>query len=233
MNGERCLLLHGFTGGPYEVMPLAEHLRRIGYECFVPELPGHDKELLGLGQVTWHDWLDAAAGEAHRLTRAGGSFDLVGFSMGGLISAYLANRFPVRRLVLLNAAAIYVSPRLFVKDALQRMRSGDRRQWNKMTRTPLPAAVQFLKLARHVRREELPRVTVPTLVVQSQRDHIIHPRSAYYIYERLRGDKRLVWFPQSGHMICHESEAREVFNAVEQFLCDEAYIYKTDGERLT
>ncbi len=89
LDGRCCLLLHGFTGGPYEVMPLAEHLREQGFHCHVPTLPGHDQGLKGLGDVTWRDWLRAAAREADRLARQFGEIEVVGFSMGGLLSAYL------------------------------------------------------------------------------------------------------------------------------------------------
>ena len=36
---------------------------------------------------------------------------VVGFSMGGLIAMYLALRYPIDKLVLLSAAAKYISPR--------------------------------------------------------------------------------------------------------------------------
>ena len=40
---------------------------------------------------------------------------VVGFSMGGLIAMYLSLRYPVDKLVLLSAAAKYISPRFFLK----------------------------------------------------------------------------------------------------------------------
>ncbi|MBP1155443.1 MULTISPECIES: alpha/beta fold hydrolase [unclassified Paenibacillus] len=211
-----CLLLHGFTGGPYEIMPLAKHLRKQGIHCHVPTLPGHDKDLKGLGVVTWRDWLDAAASEADKLTRQFGEIDVVGFSMGGLISAYLANRFPVHRLVLLNAAVIYLSR--FINDLAERLRCRDWDHLLRVTNTPLPAAFQFMKLARYTRLRELPRISVPTLIAQGKKDQIVHPRSAEYIYHRLRGERELIYFPNSRHMICMEQEAPELFAAVEHFL---------------
>lgn len=218
LNPRCCLLMHGFTGGPYEVMPLAEHLRNQGIHCHVPTLPGHDTDLKGLGVVTWRDWLDAAASEADKLTRQFGEIDVVGFSMGGLISAYLANRFPVRRLVLLNAAVIYLSPYRFISDLAERFRCRDWDHLLRVTHTPLPAAFQFMKLARYTRLRELPRITVPTLIAQGKKDQIVHPRSAEYIYNRIRGERKLIYFPNSRHLICMEQEAPELFAAVEHFL---------------
>ncbi|MCZ8513097.1 alpha/beta fold hydrolase [Paenibacillus filicis] len=221
MMERHCLLLHGFTGGPFEVEPLAEHLRQEGYTCTVPTLPGHEDELQALGRATWHDWLDAAAAETHRLCQIYGSIDLVGFSMGGLIAAYLANRFPIRRLVLLSAAVIYVSPRRFVNHLAMRIRARDWSHLDRAKRTSLPAAFQFMKLARYARQSELPRVSVPTLVVQGEQDQIVHPRSAFYIYNRLQGRRELFLLPESRHMVCLEHEAPQLFKEVTRFLNQE------------
>ncbi|MCZ8521471.1 MULTISPECIES: alpha/beta hydrolase [Paenibacillus] len=214
----RCLLIHGFTGGPYEVQPLADDLERHGCECHVLRLPGHDDQLEGLRTVTWQEWIASAEQEMARLTADGEPVDLIGFSMGGLISAYLANRYPVRRLVLLSAAAVYLSPVRFLKDVALRARQRD---WDYLKRgknTPLRAAVQFMKLARFTKREELPRVTVPTLIAQGRRDQIVHPRSAEYIYKRLKGERELHYFDHSRHLICLEQDAPELFTAVRRFL---------------
>ncbi|MEK8127049.1 alpha/beta fold hydrolase [Paenibacillus filicis] len=220
MKQRGILLLHGFTGGPFEVEPLAEYLRSQGYECRVPLLPGHDPELLGLGRVSWREWLDAAAGEAYEMSRLFDTIDVIGFSMGGLLSAYVANRLPVRRLVMLNAAAIYFSPMRLIRDLAERVRVKDWEHWGRIKRVPLPAALQFMKLAQYARKQELGRVDVPTLIAQGQRDQIVHPRSARYIYNRLQGDKELVYFPRSRHMLCFEPDAPELFQTVGRFLSE-------------
>ena len=41
---------------------------------------------------------------------------VVGFSMGGLIAMYLALRYKIDKLVLLSAAAKYISPRILLKE---------------------------------------------------------------------------------------------------------------------
>lgn len=41
---------------------------------------------------------------------------VIGFSMGGLIAAYLAVNYPVKKLVLLSAAAYYVNPKQLAAD---------------------------------------------------------------------------------------------------------------------
>ncbi|CAG7648388.1 alpha/beta hydrolase [Paenibacillus allorhizosphaerae] len=214
-----CLLLHGFTGGPYELMPLAEHLEQtLGMQCRTPVLPGHDQDLAVLGGVTFHDWLDSASWEAHQLTKDCASVDVIGFSMGGLIAACLANRFPIRRLVLLNAAAIYISPVRLLAYMASLLLIRDWANLGRAKNVPPQATVEFLKLARHTKKRELPRIQVPTLIVQGAQDPIVHPRSGRYIYKRLKGERELRMFPQSRHMICLDREAPELFAEVERFL---------------
>jgi carboxylesterase len=218
VDNRHCLMLHGFTGGPYEVAPLADYLTQTGVTCHVPVLPGHDPELSTLGQVQSGDWLEAASQEAHTLTQQYGAIDLVGFSMGGLLTAYLANRFPIRRLVLLNAAVFYFSPLRLIKDVIRRFREDDWTVWNrKIKRTPLQATRQFVELNKRL-RPELSLITVPTLIAQGERDPIIHPKSATYLYRQLQGEKEIHYYPHTRHMICLEPEAPAVFESVIRFL---------------
>lgn len=218
MDTRACLLLHGFTGGPFEVEPLGAYLRERGWNCTIPRLPGHDERLEGLATVSWREWIDFAEQQARQTIDACGPIDLVGFSMGGMIAVHLAARFPVRRLVLLNAAAIYVSPRRFVAELMRRFKEKD---WSrndlKIRQTPLRAAVQFMQLVRHV-RPSVALVNVPTLIVQGLRDPIVHPSSARYLAGRIGSAAEVRYFPGSRHMICLEDEADELFRAVERFL---------------
>ncbi|UUZ94590.1 alpha/beta hydrolase [Paenibacillus sp. P25] len=118
----------------------------------------------------------------------------------------------------MSAAVIYVSPVHFVQDLAERVRT---RRWEHLTRVkrmPLQATLQFMRLARYARKLEPPRVAVPTLIVQGERDQIVHPRSAHYIYNKLKGERRLVLLPQSRHMICLDTEAEELFAQVARFL---------------
>jgi esterase/lipase len=217
MGKTACLLLHGFTGGPYELEPLADHLQRSGRTCSVPVLPWNGNLLPKTGRVHWTDWVEAADEQARQMSPAGETFDLIGFSMGGMLAAYLASRYPVRKLVLLNAAVIYVSPGHFAREFTERWKRGDRSSIEKMRGTPIQAAWQFTRLVRHL-KPELPKVKVPTFIAQSERDEVIHPQSARYIYGKLTGPRELHFFAKSNHLICLGPEAKDLFVRVERFL---------------
>jgi carboxylesterase len=215
-----CLLLHGFTGGPFEVQPLADYLQFRGRPCEVPRLLWHGEHRLDLEKANWMDWVQAAEIEAKQMVEHYGSFDLVGFSMGGLMAAYLSVRYPVRKLVLLNTSIVYVSPGRFIRVVHEDWRSGELIPLSKMKSTPLRATWQFTRLVRHL-KPELTRVHVPTLIAQGQRDQVIHPHSAKFIYNKLGGQRELKWFPRSKHLICLGEEAQQLFHEVDDFLAHE------------
>ncbi len=219
MKTRACLLLHGFTGGPYEIEPLAKHLRELGWTCRIPTLAGHGGDLHRLGFVKRSDWIGSAEMAAGELTNLYGSFDLIGFSMSGLIAAYLANRYPVRKLILLNAAVIYISPRRLADSIRHNIRRRDFSEYVRKNGTPFSAVVQFMRLV-HELKPEFAKVKIPSLVIQGGRDHVVHPGSARFIMSRLAGPKELRVYPDSRHMICSECEADEVFAAVQNFLAD-------------
>lgn len=95
------LLVHGFSGSPYELHLLAQVLHRRGYHVAVPLLAGHHRSLRELSASRYPDWLDSADQALHELrTRVAAQaarpprLAVVGFSMGGLLTVELAHRYP-------------------------------------------------------------------------------------------------------------------------------------------
>jgi carboxylesterase len=84
------LLLHGLTGTPHEVRPLADALHEAGYAVRAPLLAGHT-DLDALERSTWRDWY-ASASEAFEHLHDQGRRKVVvlGFSMGSLLTLRLA-----------------------------------------------------------------------------------------------------------------------------------------------
>lgn len=97
-----CLLVHGFTGGPYEMRDLGEHLAQAGHTVFGVRLPGHGGTPEELAAVPWGDWLAAVADSFDYLRSRCAQVFVVGFSLGGALSILLSAQRPVDRLVLLS-----------------------------------------------------------------------------------------------------------------------------------
>ncbi len=109
---EGVLILHGFTGSPWEVAPVCDALARLGYTVAMPVLAGHATSVQALNETNWHDWqkstedalawLDARCDRVHH----------VGLSMGALLTLLVARNRPPERLgrVALLAPALHLPP---------------------------------------------------------------------------------------------------------------------------
>src|SRR5690625_5520130 len=75
-----CLIIHGYTGGPYEVKPLIEYLQtNTDWKLSVPILPGHGEEL-SLEGISYDKWLEAAEKEMIKLMEECEILYVIGFS---------------------------------------------------------------------------------------------------------------------------------------------------------
>lgn len=64
-----CLCIHGFTGAPYEVEPLAQYLKQTAdWEVQSVTLPGHGDELQLKG-ILYQEWIATAELELLSLYR--------------------------------------------------------------------------------------------------------------------------------------------------------------------
>ncbi|MES1158037.1 MAG: alpha/beta fold hydrolase [Haliangium ochraceum] len=91
------LCLHGFTGTPFELHPLADDLAGRGYLVEAPTLAGHGTDVAALESTGWRDWLRSAEDAFDALAaRTPGRVAIVGCSMGGLLALRLARSHPQR-----------------------------------------------------------------------------------------------------------------------------------------
>lgn len=94
------LLIHGYSGSPAELLPLANELERRNHSVAVPLLRGHGGMPAQLKGVRWQQW-EADAETAHSwLSERCRSVFVCGFSMGGLLALRLAARGMVAGAVL-------------------------------------------------------------------------------------------------------------------------------------
>jgi carboxylesterase len=68
-------------------------------------------------------------------------------------------------------------------------------------------------------RKELPKVNSPLLLLQSDKDKTVIPRSADYIFSKVGArEKEIVRFPKSGHLLTIGVEREEVAKRIVEFL---------------
>lgn len=214
-----ALVLHGFTGNPASVRPLAESLGQAGLAVELPRLPGHGTSWQELGRTTWHDWsresraaLEILAARTHRRV-------VVGLSAGGLLGLHLAATHPglVDGVVAINPALrLHPHPLLRFVGALKHvLRSYPAPTTDDIAlpgvseeaydRVPLAALDSLLDLQRRVALED---VTAPLLVLTSRTDHVVPPEASGEVLARVASvDREQVWLERSLHVATLDADA--------------------------
>ncbi|SEQ77485.1 Esterase/lipase [Virgibacillus subterraneus] len=226
-----CLIIHGYTGGPYEVEPLAAYLKEhTNWHIEVPTLPGHGRKL-ALDNVSHKKWINAAEDSLKQLSVKFDEIYIIGFSMGGMIAAYLAAKYKIDKLVLLAPAGKYLSFKQITMDIKDVAVDGFNGKLNqnklylhykrKLGAVPFKANIEFLKLLKFTRRY-LKKVESPVLIAQGQQDGMVPYKTVYYLDKEITSkEKEVVFFERSRHLICLGNDKDALNIMIYEFLSKE------------
>jgi carboxylesterase len=212
-GGDRgVLVLHGFTGSPHSVRPLAESLANRGYSVELPRLPGHGTSLEDLTAMRWSDWSEEAAASYEVLATRCSGVALVGLSMGGGLSCWLAEAHPEAvALVVVNPLVQPISDELRegAKELLDAgvesidgvandiaLESADEFGYAGL---PIAAALSLMDALEGV-SADLSRITCPTLVFTSRQDHVVTTDNSELVVAAVAAPVEHVWLERSFHV---------------------------------
>lgn len=229
------LLLHGFGDTPQTLDWMARALHARGYDVRVPLLPGHGRTLQDFDASSQTEWVEYALAELLAMRARYGWVALGGLSMGGAIAAILAAE--VREIPALVLIAPYLAMPLHLRLAASSARYWSGRVGPLRARSPRsihdPAeraanraygavtgrALHQLSLVVKAARAALPRITAPTLLIQSREDNRIPPSVARWAIRRIgAANKRLVLTHGAGHIITVDYGREHVLEEIEAWL---------------
>lgn len=206
------LVLHGFTGNPATMRPLAEALVEAGFTVEMPVLPGHGTTIDDMMTTTWADW--SAAAEASYTDLAGRCRAVVvaGLSMGGTLTAWLAGRHGgIAGIACINPLAAPREPE--VKEMVQLMLdAGDAVAPGIGSDIADPDAFEpayegaplrcLLSLFEALDELQplLPAVISPLLLLTSPQDHVVEPASSDHLAASVSGPVERVSLDRSYHV---------------------------------
>jgi carboxylesterase len=228
MIQELCIIIHGFTGNPKEVEPLANALEQMGYVVITPLLPGHSINKGKMEKVTALDWIQMIEKFVKQAIAENKEIHMIGFSMGAMIASIIAYRYQISTLVLLSPAVYVLTPNLL------KMKLGGFFQQTKKTHslsehtllnnqslirsTPIYNVFQFHKIVRQAKRI-FQHISIPICIIHGQKDETVDPRSSELIYSVVSSiEKELHYLPLSKHHICRDCEVDTVIQMVIKFL---------------
>ena len=232
------LLVHGFTGSPFEMRPLGEYLAERGVGSVAPLLRGHGTHPRDLLDCGYRDWLADAGVALGELRARYRSVFLVGLSMGGVIALNLAARqagdrgiagvvplcAPVR-LRDWRLGHLAVLQHLVRWHAWGRPDVNDSGAWDRLVgyRRFRAASIGQVQLLVDDTRDLLPAIRQPILVVQAREDHVVPARNAVELIEAVgSSDRQLLWLDNSYHVVTMDYDAPVLNAAVADFVAARA-----------
>lgn len=229
-----CLIIHGYTGGPYELQPLTNYLRaQTNWDIVVPTLPGHGRNLQ-LTNSSYKRWLKKAEDTLQQLMEKYDTIYIIGFSMGGMIASYLAGTFKIDKLVLLSTSGKFIALKQLARGMGQLVADGLTGKilknhsylWYKRKRgkVPLKAYIEFLRLVKYT-RTYLRKINSPVLIAQGRQDHVVPYQVLHYLDKEITSpNKEIILFERSNHLICLGKDKETLNEMVYHFLNEEVHI---------
>lgn len=164
---------------------------------------------------------------------------IIGWSMGGwkALDLLREQHLKIKGLILVSAFAKYIKSddylygtplallRKLEKKFMTNYKEGlryfydlmfkDKKMLSSIDQLPIPEKNDiekwFDKLRNEDKREFLPKINIPVLIVQGDQDPIVSPASALYLKERIRNSEMHI-FPGAGHAPFFEE--KEKFNSI-------------------
>lgn len=242
------LLVHGFTGTPLDMRPVADALAADGIGSSSPLLRGHGTHPDDMARCSYRDWLEDVERALDRLLERHDRAVLMGMSMGGTLALNVAARRAddprLAELVTLAAPLVLDDWRLSFANLIVKLVKWqawgkpdikDRRVWDQQLsyrRIRTPAVLEMLGLMADT-RSRLGDVRVPLLILQSREDHVVPPRNADLIRDAVgSSDRRVVMLDNCYHVGTVDFEAArinaEILRFVQRLECSDG----TDVSRI-
>ena len=194
-------------------------------------LPGHAyKEA-----CTHKDWIRSVDEKIEELIKMGYSkIYVVGHSMGGVLAAYAASKYPqVKKVVLAAPAFKYIGDKnhFSIKKATSIVRDYGLPEiiFRGLERLPMNAINEFMTLVNKL-QETPTKISAPILILQGLKDDIAPRESSEYVFNSDKKRKKsLVYLEKSNHDLFNGPQKDEINIKIEKFLL----FGKTKGEKET
>lgn len=125
---------------------------------------------------------------------------IIGFSMGGLIGANICENHNVKALILINTPIYFWDIKRIIKNLFSDFPLFIKKYFSASVSKPLPILFEFLTLLNKT-KPFFSNINCPTLIVQTLDDDTVNPKSADYIFSKLKGQKLLKKYENGGHLV--------------------------------
>jgi len=205
------LVLHGFTGNPQSMRPLAEAFAAAGHGVEMPLLSGHGTSVEDMLDTSWADWSADAERAYERLAARSDAVVVAGLSMGGSLTCWLATRYPeIAGIICINPATraapearefieALVADGASVMDGLGSDVADPGSPESAYPETPLRPLLSLFAAADEL-QGDMAKITCPLLLFTSPQDHVVPPGDSDHLAEHVGGPVERVSCDRSFHV---------------------------------
>lgn len=226
-----CLLCHGFTGTPKEMLEIGEFLAQTNITIYGPRLPGHGTNTADLISKNKDDWYREYIIAYQKLKENCDEIFVAGLSMGGVLALKFASEHKVQGIISIatpvkfkpiESILLGILGPFFSKKALKKNKKEmiNQEKYNILCYDsyPIGPAYSLRKLIRETKKN-LHKITDPILVIQGLLDAKWIIRSSRIIIDEVNSSNRkMVSLTNSPHCLTVGPDKDKVSELILQFI---------------
>lgn len=235
-EGAQILLLHGYTGSPYDLRPLSDDLNARGFHVVVPLLAGHGTKAEKVHGVQVDDWINEAIAAYEKFDQSR-PIVMGGLSMGALLAMMLSQKSRQASALLLFSPSLELNLSAVMTIALANLGLIDKRtSFKKLSggsdildpiakkkspsykEMPISGLLELEKLRLMV-KQHVTEIGCPIFVAFGGMDSAIDVDGSHrWVLERSAGPIFSKIYPNSKHIVTLDYDRELLFADVGQFL---------------
>jgi len=224
-----ALCIHGFTGNPTSMRPVAEAFAAAGFAVELPRLPGHGTTVDDMLTTGWDDWSAEAEAAYQRISARAGKVVVAGLSMGGTLTVWLAENHPeIAGIVAINAAVAPQQPEVI--DMVKGMVGEGAKVMpgigsdiakpgiveSAYADTPLEPLLSLIGAVEEI-GGRLGDIACPVLIMTSPQDHVVDPAASDLLAANVTGPVERVTLERSYHVATLDYDAELIQEKAVEF----------------
>lgn len=167
----------------------------------------------------WMHWVARAKDCIDSYTTSGRDIYLAGFSMGGVIAAYLATLCPIKKLILLAPAYSYVNMDMItgaITKSAASLWSAEKKEEIVLPRSFYAAFTELIKNLK----KYIADVKCPVLMIHGDMDEVISLKSSLWAYDKIPHARKRLLILHGGHhrLLMDEKVNWECYQNMKLFL---------------
>jgi carboxylesterase len=224
------LVVHGFTGNPGSMRGLAEACAAAGFHVEMPLLAGHGTVVEDMVPTGWEDWSRDADAAYRSLAERVDKIVVMGLSMGGSITLWLAAQHPgTVGIVCVNPATFPIADEMLaaIRGLLDEGTeiipgigsdiADPETKENAYPGTPIRPLLSFMDDGLRPLSVRYGDVSVPLLLFTSENDHVVEPAQSDQLVAAYGGPVERVMLKRSFHVATQDYDKELIFDGAVAF----------------